>query len=41
MRAGLASVVAMVAGGLLFLSIDRILEQQRTEDHINSLREEI
>jgi len=40
-RAGLASVVAMVAGGLLFLSIDRILEQQRTEDHINSLREEI
>ena len=40
-RAGLASVAAMVAGGLLFLSLDRILEQQRTEGHINSLREEI
>jgi alkylation response protein AidB-like acyl-CoA dehydrogenase len=40
-RIGLASVAVVVAGGLMFLSIDRILERQRTEDQINSLRDDI
>jgi len=40
-RAGLAGVAVVVAGGFMFLSIDRILERQRTEEQINSLRDDI
>lgn len=40
-RNGLAVVAVLVAGTTVFLSVDRILERQRTEDHINGLREEL
>lgn len=40
-RNGLAIVTVIVAGSLVFLSVDRILERQHTEDRINGLREEI
>ena len=41
MRNGLAVVTVIVAGTLVFLSVDKVLERQRTEDQINALREEI
>ena len=40
-RSGLATVTVIVAGSLVFLSVDWILERQHTEDRINGLREEI
>lgn len=40
-RTGLATLAVVVAGGLVFVSADRILERQRTEDRINALREQI
>ncbi len=41
LTASLAALAILGTGVLGFLSIDRILERQRTEDEINALREEL
>lgn len=40
-RNGLFAAAIVVTGTLVFLSIDRILERERTENQINALRGEI
>lgn len=40
-RQVLATVAIIVAGAFVFMSFDRILERQQTENQINVLREEI
>lgn len=40
-RNGLIAAAIAVTGTLVFLSIDRILERERTENQINALRDQI
>ncbi len=40
-KAGLTAVAIAITAVLVFLSIERILERERTENQINALREEI